>query len=299
MDEEKFENEIVDESASGETAESTPEEKAESPSGGGLRRRLTTGAVALVTSASVLVGGIFQSPALLPDDGDLMPQVVYTESDDDDLDGSGDDGDEEETGEEKAAESAVAAEEMESPPSVWDDVRRRLQKLPLAVKLLAIPLAALLCWLVFTGVSALLGSVLGVVAAKLIAWLLTAGAVVGGTAVAAKALFPDVPLKKILNRRTVSGALVGAVTLAAADLLLPLVWTEYVHLSAILRALGLTAVIGVVVAAFSKREKKRRALDRALLEEPEPEEEPEEVEEEKPLTREDILAIADTVSRKR
>ena len=291
MDEQKRENSIVSEEAHDERAESAP--------GRDLRRRLSTGAVALVTSASVLVGGIFHSPALLPDDGDLTPQIVYTESDDDDLDGSGDDGDGSEGSEEEAAELAVAAEEMESPPSVWDDVRRRLQKLPLAVKLLAIPLAALLCWLVFTGVSAALGSVLGVVAAKLIGWLLTAGAVVGGTAVAAKTLFPDLPLKKILNRRTVSGALVGAVTLAAADLLLPLVWTEYVQLSALIRALGLTAVIGVVAAAFSKREKKRRALDQALLEEPEPEEEPEEVEEEKPLTREDILAIADTVSRKR
>lgn len=254
-----------------------------------LRRRLKTGAVALVTSASVLVGGIFQPPALMPEEQDLTPQIVYAEDDEDDLDGSGDDGDE---GGGESAEP-VPVEESET----WDDERRKVQKLPLAVKLLAIPLCALVCWLVFTGSAALFGSFLGAVAAKALAWLLALAALLLGTAVTVKTLFPDLPLKKIFTKRTVSGVLIGGAALAALDLLLPLLWAEYSRVEALVHALGVLAVIGAAAGSFARREKKRRAEEALAIEE-QIEEEPEE-EEEKPLTREDILALADTVSRRR
>ena len=40
--------------------------------------------------------------------------------------------------------------------------------MPLAVRLLAIPLAGVVCWLIFTGAAALFGSVLGAALAKLL-----------------------------------------------------------------------------------------------------------------------------------
>ena len=132
-------------------AEDTPGETQEGGFRRNLRRKVGAGAVALVTSASMLVGGIFNSPAMLPDDEDPMPQIAYTESDEDDLDGSGDDGDGKdgaaapEAAEEEAPETAPPVEEPQQAPDVWDDVRRKLQRLPLGVRLLAVPLAALLC----------------------------------------------------------------------------------------------------------------------------------------------------------
>ena len=138
-----------------ETGNPAAGEKPDSGPVGDLKRRVTAGAVALVTSASVLVGGIFHSPALLPDDQELAPQVAWTENDDDDLDGSGDDGD---SGSgEKSAEIAQTVEETEAPPEVWDDHRRKWQRLPVAMRLLAMLLlgvaSALLTLLTFLRLS--------------------------------------------------------------------------------------------------------------------------------------------------
>ena len=271
-------------------------EKQDSGPVGDLKRRVTAGAVALVTSASVLVGGIFHSPALLPDDQELAPQVAWTESDDDDLDGSGDDGD---SGGEESVEIAQTVEETEAPPEVWDDHRRKWQRLPVALRWLAIPLCAALCLLLFSGSTALFGTVLGTIAAKALGWVLLLAALVLGFAAAVKSVFPDLPLKKILNKRSLTGVLLGGAALAALDLLLPLFWTEYTRVEALLRALGILGVIGTATGSFAVREKKRRQ-EEAETEEEIPEDEEEEIEEEeKPMTREDILALADTVSRKR
>lgn len=289
------------------------EQTADSPEGGlrrKLRRKIGAGAVALVTSASMLVGGIFNSPALLPDDEDPMPQITYTESDEDDLDGSGDGGDgkdgaqEPEAAPEEQAEEApcpaAVAEEPEQAPNVWDDVRRRLQKLPLRVRLLAIPVGALICWLIVSGVTALLGPVLGPIVGGVLSWALGLAVLLGCFTAAVKTVFPDLPLKKILNKRSISGVLIGGVVLAAADLIVPLFWAEYTRIEALVRALGILAVMGTATGVFTARENRRRKEEEAAAkaEEEEAEEEPEE-EEDKPMTREDILALADTVSRKR
>ena len=271
-------------------------EKQDSGPVGDLKRRVTAGAVALVTSASVLVGGIFHSPALLPDDQELAPQVAWTESDDDDLDGSGDDGDSG-SGEE-SVEIAQTVEETEAPPEVWDDQRRRWQRLPAALRWLAIPLCAALGLLLFSGSTALFGTVLGAIAAKALGWVLLLAALVLGFAAAVKSVFPDLPLKKILNKRSLTGVLLGGAALAALDLLLPLFWADYTRVELLVRALGVLGVIGTAAGSFAVREKRRR--DEEALPEAEPEEPEEEEEEaEKPMTREDILALADSVSRKR
>ena len=292
--------EILPETETGELPELS-----EAPEEGRRRerkRRLASGAVALVTSASVLVGGIFNSPALLPDEENILPQVAYTQNDNDDLDGSGDDGSDEDSTEESGEHAdAAAGAEVESPPEVWDDHRRRLQRLPLAVRLLAIPLAALLCWLVFSGASALLGSLVGGVLAQVLAWALLLAALLAGFAAAVKTVFPDLPLKKILNKRSISAVLIGGLALAAADIVLPMFWVEYTRVEAIVRALGILAVIGTAAGSFTVRENRRRRKEAEAAEAAaaQAEEEPEEEEEEKPITREDILAMADSVSRKR
>ncbi len=284
-------------------AEEKPGETQEGGFRRNLRRKVGAGAVALVTSASMLVGGIFNSPALLPDDENPMPQIAYTESDEDDLDGSGDDGDGKdgaaapEAAEEEAPETAPPVEEPQQAPDVWDDERRKLQRLPLGVRLLAVPLAALLCWLLIGGLSALLGPVLGPIVGGILSWALLLAALLGGFAAAVKTVFPDLPLKKILNKRSIAGVLIGGAVLAAADIVLPLFWAEYTRVEALVRALGILAVMGTAAGSFTVRENRRRKTE-AEAEECEEEEEPE-AEEDRPMTREEILALADTVSRKR
>ena len=279
-------------------AEERPGEAREGGFRRSLRRKVGAGAVALVTSASMLVGGLFNSPAMLPDDENPMPQIACTASDEDDLDGSGDDGDGGGGAREENAEAA-AAEEQESPPEVWDDEQRKRRRVPTGVKLLLIPLAALVCWLLIGGLSALLGPVLGPIAGGLLSWALLLCALLGGFAAVVKTVFPDLPLKKILNKRSVSGVLIGGALLAAADIVLPLFWAEYTRVEALVRALGILGVIGTAAGSFTLRENRRRRAEAEKAEADETEEEEAEEEEDRPMTREDILALADTVSRKR
>lgn len=277
------------------------ESAAQSPEGGfrrDLRRRIGSGAVALVTSASVLVGGIFHSPALLPDDEDLTPQIAYTASDEDDLDGSGD-GDGDDGSQTESAATAAVVEEQEAPPEEWDDERRKRQRIPLAVKLLAIPAASLVCWLLVSGLSALLGPVLGPILGGVLSWALGLAALLGSFAAVVKTVFPDLPLKKILNKRSILGVLIGGAVLAAADTVLPLFWAGYTRVEVLARALGILAVTGTAAGSFIHLENRRRKAEAEETEAEEAKEEEPEEEEEKPMTREEILALADTVSRKR
>lgn len=267
------------------------------------RRRAAAGAVALFTSASMLVGGIFNPPAAPLDEEDFQPQVIYSEDDEDDLTGGGDGGDGG-SGESDGSESAQA--ELE--PEFADDEQRRrrgglwqqVAALPFGLRLLALlPLAAL-CWGVWSLGGVLLGLFLSPVAAKALSFVLLLAVLLGGYALAGKLLFPGQPLKKILNKRSLTGLAIGALVLAAADLVLPFVWVEYSRVASAARALGVLVLLGGGVLGLGLR-LNRRHRDKA---QPETEEEalPEEAEEPegpRPMSREEILALADSVSRRK
>ena len=258
----------------------------------GKKRRAAAAAVAVVTSASMVVGGIFQSPADLLEEQDILPQVVYT--DDDDLDsGGGGDGGDEDNGE----NGSQAEEEEEERSGTRAALRHRIQQLPYAVRLLVVlPLWAL-GWLLLTGLSALWGAVLSPVLGKALAWLLLIGALLGAFLLAGKTLFPDLPVKKILNKRSVLGLVIGSMVLGAADIVVPLFWADYTRIENIVRAVGVLLVLGTVTGLFARREiRRRRALAAAAAEEAEespPEAAP------RPMSRQEILALADSVSRPR
>ncbi|MBR1457491.1 MAG: hypothetical protein IJ594_10095 [Oscillospiraceae bacterium] len=254
------------------------------------KRRAAAAAVAVVTSASLVVGGIFNSPAALLDDDPGLPQAAYT--DDDDLDGTGGgDG-----GDEDGGAGGSEVEEEEEQGGVRAGVRQRVLQLPYAVRLLVILPLWCLGWLLLTGASALWAAVLSPVLGKALAWLLLLAALVGAFLLAGKTIFPDLPVKKILNRRSLLGLVIGSVALGAADIVVPLFWAEYTRVENIVRAVGVLLVFGTVTGLFARRElRRRRELAAAEAEEaaePEPEEP-------RPLSREEILALADSVSRPR
>lgn len=251
------------------------------------KKKAVKAGVALFTSASVLVGGLFPSPdALLADEQDLNPVAIVQNDNDtgDDLDGDGgDDGggsDEEEEGE--AEVTGVRA-----------GLRQRILQLPLAVRVFVlIPMWALgwAIWAVATGLWTML---LGPIAGKGVSWLFLLAALLGAFVLGAKAIFPDLPLKKIVNKKSLLGLLLGGLTLGAADLTAPLFWEGYEHLAQIVRASGVALILGTVLFAFVRRAlKKRRA-------EPLPAQGPTEEPEPRPWTDAEILALADSVSRKR
>ena len=221
---------------------------------------------------------------------ELLPGPVYADDADpgpgedaeEELEASG--GEEEEDDEESAPAGARAR------------LRQKILQLPLIVRLLVIlPLWAV-GWLLLTGLTALWSLALSPVLGKALAWLLLLAALAGAFVLAAKTVFPDLPLKKILNRRSLLGLVIGAVLLGIADCVLPLFWDGYGRIEAIARLVGIGLVFGTVTVSFALREQKRR---RSLP--PESSEDAEIEEEERepaPLTREEILALADSVSRR-
>ena len=257
------------------------------------KRRIAAGAVAVFTSASMLVGGVFNQPADLVDNSDWSPQAIVAEDDEDDLTGGGDGGD----GGNQSPDAPAPAEEVLVEEEEKKKQAKRIRRAPFGVRLLVLAPLAVGLWALLGGASVLLGGVMSPILAQILSWLLLAALLVGAFALAVKTVFPDLPLKKILNKRSLLGLLLSAVGLGAADVMLPLFWADYSRIGAAVRAIGVLLILSAVTVSLCLRERRRRrrADEEAAQQE---EEEPEE-EEPQPMTREEILAIADSVSNRR
>lgn len=207
------------------------------------KKAAAVSAVALLTAASVATGSLFDSPAaLLAEDG---APVVYTVSNG--VEDAADDADagETENGETRRRGGARAA------------LSARILRLPLFVRLLVIlPLWALGSALIAAAGAAwtLLSPVMG----KLAGFALLLALLAGTFLAAAKTAFPDLPLKKILNRHSLAALLLGAAALTAADAALPLVWDDYGQIRNVALSVGFFAALCCVTVPFALREQKRR-----------------------------------------
>jgi|GEM_PF-1130239 len=209
------------------------------------RQTATVSALALLTAASVVTGSLFKTPeALLPDDG--APSVVYNMTNA--LDGAEDDdaGVEEDESEESRRRGGVRAV-----------LRARILQLPLIVRLLVVlPLWALGSVILAAAGAAwtLLSPVLG----KIAGFALLLALLIGAFLLAAKALFPDLPIKKVLNRRSLVALVLGAAALAAADAVLGAAWDGYASGKNIVLSVGFFLALACAAVPFALREQKRR-----------------------------------------
>ena len=196
--------------------DSSAEQKSEPKSREERKKKALKAGVAAVTSAGVLLGGLFSSPdALLAPEQDLNPvAIVQNDNDGDDLD-SGDDGESEEQEERRERTGLRAA------------LRQRILRLPLAVRVFVlVPLWAL-GWGIWTAASGLWTMLLGPIAGKAVSWLFLLAALLGAAALGMKAIFPNMPLKKIFNKKSLLGLLLGGLGLGVADLTVPMFWDGY------------------------------------------------------------------------
>ena len=194
------------------------------------KKKAAVGMVAAATSASVLVGGAFDSPADLlnpdTDNGDNSPTpIVETVSLHtaaaavDDGSDRGDNG-----GEERRQR--------------FPAVRRWIQSLPVSVRaLVGVPL-----WCIGWGLTETLGllwqAAMTPLGGKILSWVLAAVASALVYALTAKALFPNAPWKKILRPRNLLLVFGGMVVLGAADTLLSVFWKDYPPIGRLLRLIG-------------------------------------------------------------
>ncbi len=247
-----------------------------------IKKKAIKAGVAVVTSASVLMGGLFSSPdALLAQEQNLNPVAITQNDNDNDQDGDEDEEDdqeeEEETGESVGLRAAL---------------RQRILQLPLAVRVFVlVPLWAI-GWAIWTVAGGLWTMLLGPIAGKALSWLFLLAALLGAAALGLKAVFPDMPLKKIFNKKSLLGLLLAGLGLGVADLTVPMFWDGYEQLAHVLRGSGMALILGSCSFALIRSILRRRRA------EPVPAAGPAEPAEHS-WTDAEILALADSVSRKR
>ena len=81
---------------------------------------------------------------------------------------------------------------------------------------------------------------------------------VGACVLAAKAAFPDLPIKKLLNRRSLVALLLGAAALSVVDAVLGAAWADYGQAKNIVLSAGFFLALCCASVPFALREQKRR-----------------------------------------
>lgn len=210
------------------------------------KKQAAAAAIATTIAASgAAVDAAFDNPQDILQNTAMEPVVEYADA------GAGDDGGATQD-EEKGKQVVNTAKQS---------VREWILGLPLAVRyIVVVPLwfiGNLVLWaggLVFTGLSPLFDGALHL--------LLLAAVLTGAFAVAAKAMFPDLKLRKILNKKTFKGILIAAVVVFVTDLALKVGWPAYIQYRTVAIALFTLVVLFLLVVRFARRENKRRRKEK-------------------------------------
>ncbi|MDO5445402.1 MAG: hypothetical protein Q4F31_07270 [Eubacteriales bacterium] len=243
------------------------------------KKKLVNTAVAAAAVTGVLVGGLFNSPADLAGesgstavDRTAPPPAIEMMAEEPEEDtGSGGTGElpsegspeeEEKNSSGGGGSGSGSSGAGEGPEAVSGSVaqtgnilRNAIMKLPKWVRsLVGVPLWCV-GWLLISSASALWSAVLSPVLGAVSGWILTAALILITAAVAVKAAFPDLPLKKILNKRTLLGTLIGVTILALFNAVLPFFSESYERIATLVKILGSTAVLAVVLFPFFRKKK--------------------------------------------
>ncbi|MBQ9647978.1 MAG: hypothetical protein IJV43_06420, partial [Oscillospiraceae bacterium] len=100
---------------------------------------------------------------------------------------------------------------------------------------------------------------------KIAGFALMLALLLGAFVLAAKAAFPDLPVKKLPSRRSLVALLLGAAALSAADAVLGAAWADYEQAKNIALSVGFFLALSCAAVPFALREQKRR-LEKAASE---------------------------------
>lgn len=235
--------------------------------------------VALTAAAGMLISSAFSSPAeLLKQEDSAIPPppaaVVEYAAPDASPDDDGDN-------------ALEPEEETEEKLSFRARLRRRILRMPQAVRaVIGVPLWGIgwgitnLLSLIWTG---LLSPAFGVI----LKWIVAAALLFLAVILTVKAVFPDIPLKKLVNKRNFLTVFIGMAVLAAADTVLGIALPDKEYVSLIVKSVGSLGVMAIaVVPAILSKNKKR---SEEIIESP-----AKEIAQERNY-RAEVLAIADSV----
>ncbi len=194
----------------------------------------------IIGASSTAIGATFDDPAELLQSTAVEPKVQHI-----DLGDTQDDGtvqDDEDKQKDKESKSTF---------------RGFILDLPLAVRVLFV----LPQWAIGNGILYLGGLLFGTLSPVLhgiLSFVLLALILAGAFVLTAKAMFPDLPLSKILNRHSIKWILIAAAAVYVADLILGVFWAGYAHFKTVITG-GLTlAALALIAIWFARRESRRR-----------------------------------------
>lgn len=217
---------------------------------------------AAIAASSAAVDASFDDPAdILQDSGNVEPQIEYVGADGD-QDGS----------------SAVQDDEkkQQQEQKKMGTFREWILSLPMIVRMLFVVPQWVIGNVITAGASFLFAG-LSPVFNWILSFVVLGLVIAGAFTVTAKCMFPDLPLKKILNKRTFKGILIATVVIFAADIILGIVWPGYGRFKILIMAILTLAALAGLSGWFARIESKRRALlGEAEVDAPE-DEEPEEL----------------------
>ena len=215
---------------------------------------------AMISATGAATEASFDDPADLLQNNKPEPHVQYIDATDDATDDD---------------DSAQDEEKQKVQNKRGGVFREKILELPVAVRaILILPqwiVGNVVVWagnMLFAGLSPVLNWALGFVVMALV--------IMAIFTITAKILFPDLPLRKILNRHTFKWVLIVSLAASAADLLLGVFWTGYTRYKTLVIAVLTLVAAGSLVFWFSRRERRRRAkaAEEGKDPVPEPEEKP-------------------------
>ena len=231
------------------------------------KNKIKAAAAAAVAAAGVAVGGSFSSPA------DIMNSY-----DDDDAS--------------TITQTIGEDNEEKTKKGVNSQIRKQVSRWNPALKaFVAVPLWGV-GWVIINLVSVLYSAVLSPVLSTVLTWLLIAAFAVAVFALAVKTVFPELPLKKILNKRSIGTIVVLVFVFSIADTLLLAFCDGYIAVSRAVKLGASLIATAVPVVFFVKRknsEDRKAEENEAAL--------PKESEEDK--SRRLVTELADSVCRPR
>lgn len=211
-----------------------------------IKKRAAASAVAGATALGIILGGTFESPAELLERELLSSRPAVTDMliTDGAEDDSGDD------------DAALVGEEKKK--NLRARFKERVMAMPYYVRAcIGLPLWCV-GWLVISAAGLLWEPVVSPALSMVIDALCVGAIIAASLIMTVKAVFPDMPVKKILNRRCLSTVFVGALLFGIAGALMQIFMPEYERLRDIAEGLIMLAVFAAAAVPLIRREARRR-----------------------------------------
>ena len=197
-----------------------------------LEKKIRNGLIAGLTSASVMVGGAFESPNDVINSPNSTVKPII----------------------EQIHENTYnKLDKLSLKDDIKEQFRNIVYKIPINIRTyVCVPL-----WFIGTGILTLLDIIFKLVIAPLahIAFNLALHLLllVGAVAACVKILFPDLPWSRIFNKRTLMMILLGSITLSVCDLVMPIVWDKYLFYRNISKLLIGISFLLIILKPFIKK----------------------------------------------